>query len=78
MTLHKSIGAFAIASLVLVIVGIFGLFIVSIVAVVLGYVARREMRGDPALAGRGYATAGVVLGWIGIVLPIVVIALWFA
>ncbi len=53
------------------IAGILGLtlfpFIGSIVAVVAGYAARREIRAaDGALGGEGLATAGIVLGWIGI------------
>jgi predicted acyltransferase len=58
----------AVASLVC---GIGGLVVVPIVlpiaALVLGYQARRELRERPAQGGAGLATAGVVLGWIGVV-----------
>jgi hypothetical protein len=55
----------AIASLVLGILWLY--WIGSILALVFGYVARRqidESRG--AQTGRGMATAGIVLGWIGV------------
>jgi hypothetical protein len=53
----------AIASMVLGIVWIY--WIGSILALVFGYIAKRQIRerGD---AGGGMATAGIVLGWIGI------------
>ena len=61
----------AIASLVLGIVFVYG--IGSILALVFGYRARAEIdRSGGNLEGRGMATAGIVLGWIGIPL-----AIWF-
>lgn len=55
----------AVASLVLSVIWFFG--IASVAAILLGNRARRQIdsagRGQ---AGRGLATAGVVLGWIGI------------
>ena len=69
----------AIASLV---VGIAGLFVApvlgSVIALVLGYSARRELQRDPRLEGHGYATAGIVLGWVGLVLSIVVLLVFLA
>lgn len=39
----------------------------SIVAVVAGYAARREIHAsEGALGGEGLATAGIILGWIGL------------
>ena len=59
----------AIASLVL---GIAGLVIFplvpSILAIVLGRSAKRDIRQRPGLGGEGLATAGIVLGWVGVVL----------
>jgi len=55
----------AIASMVLGILWLY--WIGSILALVFGYVARRqiaESRGTQG--GRGMATAGIVLGWIGV------------
>jgi Domain of unknown function (DUF4190)/zinc-ribbon domain len=62
----------AIASLV---VGIGGLTLVpllgSILAIVLGYMARNDIRQRSGqVTGGGLATAGIVLGWIGIGLSV--------
>jgi len=55
----------AIASLVMGLLWMY--WIGSILAICLGYAARREIRNDPGrIEGRGMATAGIVLGWIGI------------
>lgn len=53
----------AIASMVLGIIWIF--WIGSILALVFGYIAKRQIaeRGE---GGDGMATAGIVLGWIGV------------
>lgn len=64
----------AIASFVL---GIGGLTVLpllgSIVAVLLGYLARSEIRRQPGeIAGDGLAVAGIVMGWIAIGAALVV------
>jgi len=47
-------------------------FIGSIIAVWTGYEARKETRAVPPKAsGDGMATAGIVMGWIGIGLAVV-------
>ena len=57
----------AIASLVCGIAGLLVLPVVlSVVALVLGYGARREIKERPGQSGDGQATAGIVLGWIGV------------
>lgn len=71
---RKGTNGFAIASMVL---GILWLYWVgSILALVFGYKARREI--DDAAGtqdGRGMATAGIVLGWIGVgTLSLIVVA----
>ena len=38
----------------------------SIAALVLGYSARKEIERTPGLEGEGFATAGIILGWIGV------------
>ena len=53
----------AIASMVLGIVWIF--WIGSILALVFGYLAKKQIR-ERGEGGGGMATAGIVLGWIGI------------
>jgi hypothetical protein len=60
---------YAIASLILGIAGFFVFPVVpSILAVVFGQKARDELRRNPSLGGEGLATAGIVLGWVGIAL----------
>lgn len=54
----------AIASLVLSLVWLFGL--ASIAAIVVGVVARREIRQRPEEVGRGMALAGIVIGIVGV------------
>lgn len=55
----------AIASLVLGILWIYWLG--SILALVFGYIAKREIRESrEPIEGSGLATAGIVLGWVGI------------
>jgi hypothetical protein len=53
----------AVASMVLGIVWIY--WIGSILALIFGYVARKQIR-ERHEAGGGMATAGIVLGWVGV------------
>jgi hypothetical protein len=47
----------------------------SVLALIFGYRARREIKSSqPKQAGAGLATAGIVLGWVGIALLLVVAA----
>jgi Domain of unknown function (DUF4190)/zinc-ribbon domain len=56
---------FAIASLVLGVLWMYG--IGAILALVFGYKAKADIaRSNGAQSGRGLATAGIVLGWIGV------------
>ncbi len=61
-------------AIISLIAGILGLtfmpFIGSIAAVITGPMAKREIRENPTLSGEGLATAGVILGWIGIALGV--------
>lgn len=69
-----STSGLAIASMVLGILWIY--WIGSIVALVLGYLALREIRKDPQrMEGRGMALAGIVFGWVGVATLILVIIL---
>lgn len=62
----------AVSALVLGILWIYGLG--SILAIVLGSVARKQIdRSGGGQTGRGMATAGIVLGWIGIALVVLAI-----
>jgi membrane protease YdiL (CAAX protease family) len=61
----QSVNGFAIASMVLGIVWIY--WIGSILALVFGYMARKQIDASNGReGGRGMAVAGIVLGWIGI------------
>jgi hypothetical protein len=63
---------YAIAALVLGIAGFFVFpLIPSILAVVFGTKAKDEIRANPAVGGDGIATAGVILGWVGIAITAV-------
>jgi uncharacterized protein DUF4190/HAAS domain-containing protein len=47
----------------------------SLLALVFGYRARRQIKSsEPRQAGAGLATAGIVLGWVGIALLLVIAA----
>jgi hypothetical protein len=60
----------AIASMVLGILWLY--WIGSILALVFGYVAKRQIR-ERGEAGGGMATAGIVLGWVGVGILVVFI-----
>lgn len=65
----------AIASLVLGIVFLCG--IGSILALVFGYIGKREIESSNGTqGGEGMATAGIVLGWIGVGLVIAYLLFW--
>jgi hypothetical protein len=73
---------FAVASLVLGIAGftVFP-FVPSLLALIFGYKGKREIdRSGGRQTGRGLAVAGIVLGWVAIVLLILtiggVVMLW--
>jgi hypothetical protein len=62
------------------ILGIAGIFfcplVCAILALVLGYQARSEIdRSGGRIGGRGQATAGIVLGWVGVGLVLLFVAL---
>lgn len=62
---RQSTNGLAIASMVLGIVWIY--WIGSILALVFGYMARKQIdQSGGREGGRGMATAGIVLGWIGV------------
>ena len=67
----------ATAALVLGILGfVLCPFICSVLALVYGYQARNEIDGSGGrISGRGLATAGIILGWVGIVIWGLLIAL---
>ena len=55
-------------------------FLGSLVAIVTGHMARKEIRQNPALDGDMMAVIGLVLGWvvvIGTVLAVLAVVLFF-
>ena len=75
--LGASTNGFAIAALVLGILGImwFPPFIPSVLALIFGYKGKREIdRSEGRQTGRGLAVAGIVFGWIGVILMVLGIA----
>lgn len=71
----------AILSLVFGLIGIVVFPVVgSVVAVILGHLARKEIQADPRQQGDGLAIAGLIMGWImiglmGLIIGFVVLAL---
>jgi hypothetical protein len=65
----------AIVSLVAGILGLSAFpFIGSIIAIFTGMSARGETRANPPRAsGDGLATAGIIMGWVGVVLGVVAV-----
>ena len=47
----------------------------SVLAIVFGHSARRDIEAQPGLGGGGMATAGIVLGWVGVALVVVGVVL---
>lgn len=70
----------AIVSLIAGIAGFSFLPVIgSIVALLTGYAARKETRAiPPAASGDGMATAGIIMGWIGIGLAVISICCFAA
>jgi Domain of unknown function (DUF4190) len=68
----------AVASMVLGILGLIGLIwvISPILALVFGYVSKGQIdRSGGRQGGRGFAIAGIVMGWVGIAFSI--LAIWW-
>lgn len=66
----------AVAYMVLGILSMLGgcYFVLPVIlAVVFGHIAVSQCNKDPNLAGQGMAVAGLVMGWIGLALYIVIV-----
>ena len=72
---QKQGAGLAIASMVLGILWLY--WIGSILALVFGYIARKQIR-ERGEAGGGMATAGIVLGWIGVAVFVLAVVVGFA
>jgi len=64
---------FAITSLVLSVVGLFccTLLVFNIGGIVFGHLALNQIKKNPAIGGRGLAIAGLIVGYLGLILGIV-------
>lgn len=65
----------AVASLVFGAVALFVPipFVLGIIAIVLGNTARREIAADPRQEGDGLAIAGIILGWVDVVMSAILL-----
>ena len=45
----------------------------SILAVIFGHIALSQIRKNPSIQGRGMAIAGLVLGWVGVGVLLIVL-----
>lgn len=70
---EETTNGLAVASLVCALMQVFSFGITSIPAVVLGHVARGQIRRTGERGG-GMATAGLVLGWLGIAFLVLIVA----
>jgi hypothetical protein len=69
---------FAIASIVCAVANFFGIFLIgSILAIVFGKIAQKNLAQNPALEGAGLARMGIIIGWVGLGLVIAFIVLAF-
>lgn len=70
---------FAITSLVLSILGLFccSIVLMNIGAIIFGHLALSQISKNPTQGGKGLATAGLIIGYIGLVLGIAVMIYQF-
>lgn len=66
----------AIASLVLSLLWLYG--VGALLAVIFGHVALGQIKRDPSQGGKGMAIAGLILGYLGLVLIVVLVAVVWA
>ena len=72
---QRTTNGFAVASLVLGIVWLWSLG--SILALVFGYIGKSQIDASPQTeGGRGMAIAGIVLGWVGVGIFLLVLTLF--
>jgi uncharacterized protein DUF4190 len=66
---------YAVASIVCAVAGLVALPVVGpVLGIVFGKRALRNIETDPSLEGAGLAQAGVIVGWVGLLVSLVVIA----
>jgi hypothetical protein len=68
---------YALASIVCAVAGLFALPVVGpILGIVFGKKALANIDDDPTLEGAGLAQAGVIVGWVGLIVSLVVVVLF--
>ena len=74
----KRTDPYAIASIVCAVANFVGpVFIGAILAIVFGKMAEKRLAADPSLDGAGLARAGIILGWVGVAIPIAILVVGF-
>ena len=76
----KRTSVWAVVSLIMGIANFVGFgFFGAVIALITGYVAKNEIRdGNDLIEGERLASAGVILGWIGIAVSVLVVCLLIA
>jgi len=72
----RTTSGLAVASMIMGILSMLGgcyLIIPVVLAVIFGHIAVSQCNKDPSLAGKGMAVAGLVMGWIGLGLYIIIV-----
>lgn len=72
----KTTSGLAVTSMIMGILSMLGgcYFIIPVIlAVVFGHIAVTQCNKDPNLAGKGMAVAGLVMGWIGLGMYLVIV-----
>lgn len=68
----------AVASLVLSCVSLVTLAVPAIPGVICGHIALAKCRQDSQCGGEGLAKAGIIVGYVSIVLSVLMIVVWYA
>ena len=70
---------FAIASIVCAVANFFGIFVIgSILGIVFGKMAQKNIAENPTLEGASLARTGIIIGWVGLALAAAFILLAIA
>ena len=68
----------AVVSLVLSCVSLVTLAVPAIPGVICGHIALAKCRQDPQCGGEGLARAGIIIGYVSIVLSVLMVVVWYA
>lgn len=65
---RKMVSPMAITALALAVIGFIIPIVPSVLALAIGYPARKRIDADPDLRGDGMALTGIILGWVALAL----------